>query len=61
MLPTITVPVTAVPPAVGASVKLVVFSEEFFIALEKVTNIDEFSATPIAAFDGDVLDTLGGV
>ena len=61
LLLTSTLPPTAAPPAVGARVKLVVFSEEINIALEKVTNIDEFRATSIVASDGEVLDTLGGV
>jgi len=40
-----TVPATGAPPAVRTSVKLLIFSEELFIASEKVTDIDEFTAT----------------
>jgi hypothetical protein len=58
---TFTVPVTATPPAVVASLMLAVFSVESCIASEKVTDIGEFSPTPVAAFDGEVSETVGGV
>jgi hypothetical protein len=55
-----TVPVTAAPPAV-ASLKLAVVSVEFVIASENVADTEEFSATPAAAFAGEVTETVGGV
>ena len=58
---TFTVPVTAVPPEVVASLKLAVVSVELVIASENVADTEEFSATPVAAFAGDVADTVGGV
>ena len=58
---TFTVPVTFAPPAVGRRVKLAVVSVEFVIASEKVADTEELSATPVASFDGDVADTVGGV
>ena len=58
---TFTVPVTVAPPPVGLRVKLAVFSVEFVIASEKVADTEEFSATPVAAFAGNVADTIGGV
>ena len=58
---TTTVAATGVPPAVRARVKLVLLSEELFIASEKVADIEEFSARPVAAFEGEVSDTVGGV
>ncbi len=56
-----TVPVTAVPPAVGRRVKLAVLSVELVIGSEKFADTEEFSVTPVAAFAGDVSDTVGGV
>lgn len=61
MLLAITVPATAVPPAVGLKVKLVVPSEAFDIASEKLADTEELSVTPVAALAGDVEDTVGGV
>ena len=61
LLLAITVPATAVPPAVGLSVKLVVPSEAFDIASEKLAVTEELSVTPVAASAGDVKDTVGGV
>jgi hypothetical protein len=58
---TFTVPVTVAPPPVGLRVKLAVFSVEFVIASEKFADTEEFSATPVAAFAGNVADTIGGV
>ena len=58
---TITGPVTAAPPAEGAKVKLSVLIEELIIASEKVADTEEFGATPVSAFDGDVSETVGGV
>ena len=58
---TTNVAATGVPPAVRARVKLVALSEELLMASEKVTDIDELSATPVAAFEGDVSETVGGV
>ena len=57
---TFTVPVTTAPPAVGARIKLAVVSVELVIASDKVANTDEFVATPVAAFAGDVDATVGG-
>ena len=54
----VTVPLTAIPPV--ARVKLVVVSVELVIGSEKLADIDEFRATPVAAFDGEVSDTVGG-
>ena len=56
-----TCPVIAAPPDVRTRVKLEVLNEELIIASEKVTDIDEFSNMPVAAFDGDVSETVGGV
>jgi len=40
-------------------VKLAVVSVAFVIGSEKVAEIEEFVATPVAAFAGDVADTVG--
>jgi hypothetical protein len=56
-----TAPATAAPPAVGLRVKLAVFSVELVIASVKVADTEELSVTPVAAFAGDVEDTVGGV
>jgi len=58
---TFTVPVNAVPPFVVASVKLAVVSVELVIGSEKVADTEEFSATPVTPFNGEVEDTVGGV
>jgi hypothetical protein len=58
---TTTGPVIAVPPAEGLRVKLAAVSVEFVIDSEKVAETEAFGATPVAAFDGDVSDTVGGV
>jgi hypothetical protein len=58
---TFTVPATAVPPEVVATVKLAVLKVAFVIVSEKVADTGEFSATPVAAFAGEVADTVGGV
>ena len=58
---TTTGPVTVAPPAVGRKVKLAVVSVELVIDLEKVADTEEFKATLVSAFDGEVLDTDGGV
>jgi hypothetical protein len=57
----LTVPLTIAPPEVVASVKVAVVSEEFVIASEKLADIEEFNAMPVAAFAGIVADTIGGV
>lgn len=57
---TLTVPATAAPPVV-ASLTLAVVSEALVIASEKVADKEEFSATPVAPFAGEVADTVGGV
>lgn len=57
----LTVPLTTAPPEVMASVKVAIVSEEFVIASEKLADIEEFNAIPVAAFDGIVADTIGGV
>ena len=56
-----TVPVIVAPPAAGLRVMLAVFNVEFVIGSEKVADIEEFVATPVATFAGDVVDTVGGV
>ena len=61
LLLTFTVPLIAAPPVVVTRVKLAVCSVELVIASEKVADTDEFVATPVAAFAGDVADTIGGV
>ena len=58
---TTTGPVTAAPPAVGLREKLAVVSVEFVIDSEKVAETEAFGATPVAAFEGDVSDIVGGV
>jgi hypothetical protein len=58
---TLTVPLTAVPPEVVASVKLAVVSVEFVIGSENVADTGALSATPVAALAGEVADTVGGV
>ena len=58
---TLIVPLTTVPPTVGARVKLAVVSVEFVIGFEKVADIAELRATPVTALPGDVEDTVGGV
>jgi hypothetical protein len=57
----LTVPATAAFPAVFTSVKLAVVSVEFVMASEKVADIDEFNATPVAKLAGETADTAGGV
>jgi hypothetical protein len=54
-------PLVAAPLEVVTKVKLAVVSVEFVIASEKVADTEEFSATPLAAFAGDVADTIGAV
>ena len=61
LLLTFTVPLNGALPAVVTRVKLAVFSVELVIASEKVAETEEFSATAVAAFAGDVSDTVGGV
>ena len=62
---TVTVPAIAPPAAVGvgvgARVKLAAVSVEFVIASEKVAEIAELGATPVAALAGKVESTVGGV
>jgi len=58
---TFTVPETAAPEAVLTRVKVVVVSVEFVIASENVADTEEFNVTPVAAFEGDVADTVGRV
>ena len=53
--------VTIAPPAVGLRVKLAMSSVALVIALEKVADTEEFSATPVTALSGDVPETIGGV
>jgi len=45
---------------VGLSVKLAEFSVDLVIVSEKVADTEEFIATPVWAFDGDVAETVGG-
>ena len=56
-----TVPVTAAPPVVVASVKLAVVIVELVIGSENVAETEELVATPVAPFAGEVADTVGGV
>jgi len=58
---TFTVPLTATSPEVVASLKLALVSVAFVIASEKVADTDVFNATLVAAFTGEVADTVGGV
>ena len=58
---TFTVPATTAPPVVLTTVKLALFNVETVMASEKVAEIEEFSVTPFAAFEGDVFETSGGV
>jgi hypothetical protein len=58
---TLTVPTTAAPSEVVAKVKLAVLNVAFVMASENVADTGEFSATPVAAFAGEVADTVGGV
>ena len=60
-VPTATTPATSEPPDVGRSEKDEVLSVEAAIASEKVADIEVFSEIPVAAFDGDVSDIVGGV
>jgi hypothetical protein len=53
-------PGIAAPPE-GATVKLAVLKVAFVIGSEKVADTAEFSATPVAAFAGEMADTVGGV
>lgn len=53
-------PATAAPLALTRR-KLPVVSVEFVIASEKVADTEALKATPVAAFAGEVADTVGGV
>ena len=57
----VTLPLIAAPLEVVTRVKLAVVSEALVIGSEKVADTEVFSATPVAAFAGDVADTVGGV
>lgn len=61
LVPTATTPTTSEPPDVGLSEKDEVLSVEAAIASEKVADIEVFSEIPVAAFDGNVSDIVGGV
>lgn len=61
LVPTATTPTTLEPPEVGLSEKDEVLSVEADIASEKVADTEAFSEMPVAAFDGDVSDIVGGV
>lgn len=54
-------PAIAGPPAVGCNVRLADVSVETAIASENVTVINEFNATSVSAFDGEVSRIVGGV
>ena len=58
---TFTMPATAARAVVVTSVKLAVVSVELVIGSEKVTDTEEFSATPVAPYPGEVADTVVGV
>jgi len=58
---TLTVPETAAPVDVAISRKLAVVRVELVIGSENVAETEEFVAMPVAAFDGDVATTVGGV
>src|SRR4051812_30832552 len=45
----------------GVTIKLEAFSVEPVISSENVTDMEEFNATLISAFCGEVSDTSGGV
>jgi hypothetical protein len=57
---TTTVPLTAAPPLI-ASRMLEAVRVDLVIASEKVAETEALTATPVAAFAGDVAETLGGV
>jgi len=54
-----TVPATAVPPVASSALK--VFAVPTLIALLNVTEIEELTDTPVAAFVGTVAVTVGAV
>ena len=56
-----TPPLIAALPEVVIRVKLAVVNVALVIGLEKVADIEEFSATPVATLAGAVADTVGGV
>jgi hypothetical protein len=58
---TATTPAIAGPPEVGCSVRVADVKVEIAIASEKVAVINEFNATSVSAFDGDVSRIVGGV
>lgn len=58
---TVTVPATAAPPTVGATVTLVVVSVAFVIGSEKVAVTGAERDTPVAPLVGVVDATVGGV
>lgn len=58
---TLTVPLTNTLPVVVFRMKVPVFSVDTAIASEKVAEIDEFAARPVAASAGDVTVIVGGV
>ena len=58
---TLTVPASAIPCDVLATLKVAPFSVELVIASEKVADTEEFVATLFAPFAGEAEDTVGGV
>jgi len=58
---TLAVPETAAPVDVATNKKLAVVRVELLIGSENVAETEEFIAIPMAAFDGEVEITVGGV
>lgn len=58
---TATTPATAGPPAVGCKVSVADVKVEMAMTSENVAVTNEFNATSVSAFDGDVSRMVGGV
>jgi hypothetical protein len=58
---TVIVPGITAPPTVSTNVKVAAFNVEVAIASEKVAETEELVAMPVAAFAGEVAETVGGV
>ena len=58
---TFAVPINGTPSAVDSKRKFAALSVELVMASEKVAETEEFVAMPVAAFAGEVADTVGGV
>ena len=58
---TVIVPGITAPPTVSTNVKVAALNVEVAIASEKVAETEELVAMPVAAFAGEVAETVGGV